>query len=568
MNALIVQSQTDRSASWHLQDSHALLLLLIITFANFYDVLSGGWRGDDPAILWHAMNSSGLSAFHDPADWQKLSPGNLTPWITLSFKLDLWLAGLDPQFFYQHQLFSLFLVVAVAYALGRFWLPPAWTLAFVFLFLAGAPTRAVVEMLMTRHYLEGLMFAILAVIAFVLAQRRQRMGWALLGTLAYALAATAKEIFAPLPLVLLVIPPFGHVSERMRLLAPYFCVALVYVIWRQYMLGTMTGGYVAISTLDLPALLTQAAQTFASFPRLLLGSYWLVPTIILAATLALFLYRRPAGLPLTFMLTLCILGPLIPLVSFPGIHSPDRYLFLVWFVVCLAGVLSLRFTALQIPCRKAVQYIGVALVCLVTVVPLVSHIGNVSASRQTYYREHDVQGRFLMEANAEQAWIPSPNITSAYWFVTQLCEIKQNAGLSCPTVLFKGVPAEKPVRRLYRYDPTQQQMMDISASLEEEIAQTMAVDETRPLAARLSIENGHAAWHFGPYETGQYFLVSASLGRYPVRRVGSVKTALTEVPLHLQYESLDGWTTQSPLLRVKPGQPVNWARPAESQQSK
>ncbi|MDN3575890.1 hypothetical protein QWZ03_03775 [Chitinimonas viridis] len=549
-----------RTAHWQLRDSHALLLLLIIAVTHFYSLLFGGWRGDDPAILWHAMNSSGLSAFHDPADWQKLSPNNLTPWITLSFKLDLWLAGPDPLFFYQHQLLSLCLAATAAYALGRCWLPPAWSLAFACLFLAGAPTTAVVEALMTRHYLEGLLFAILAVIAFVLAQRRQHSGWVALGALAYALAATAKEIFVPLPLVLLAMPPFGRIAERARLLAPYFCVALAYVIWRQYMLGGVTGGYAAGQALDLPALLTQTIQTFAGFPRLILGPYWPLPTIILGAALTFYLSKRPAGLPLALMLGLCLLGPLVPLVFFPGIHSPDRYLFLVWFAVSLASILSVRFAVSYLPGGKVVQRGGAALVFLMTIVPLIGQDRAVSAVRQTYYQEYDVQGKFMLEAGAEQAWIPSPTLTSTYWFVTQLCEIKRSTGLSCPTVLFKGVPAAVPVRQLYRYDPQQKQMVDISARLEAEIAQTMAVDETRPLTARVSIENGHAAWQFGPYEEGQYFIASASLGRYPVSRVGSIKTALTAVPLHLQYESPEGWTTRSPLLWVRPGQPIDWAR--------
>lgn len=566
MNFLILRSRTDSFAGWHLPDCLALLILPIIIFANFYGVLSGGWRGDDPAILWHAMNSSGLSSFYDPAGWKNLSPNNLTPWVTLSFKLDLWLAGLNPLFFYTHQLFSLYLVAGAGYVLARCWAPPAWALSFVLIFLAGAPTMGVAELLMTRHYLEGLFFAVLAVLAFVLAQRRQRLGWAMLGAVAYALAATAKEIFVPLSLVLVFIPPIGRVPERMRLLAPYFCVVVAYVIWRQYMLGTMIGGYVTLSIFELPSLLAQAIHSFASFPRLLLGLYWPIPTVILAATLSFYLYRRPASLPLALMLALCLLGPLMPLVIFPGINSPDRYLFLVWFVVCLVGVLSLRFAVLTMPGRKSVRYACVALACLATAAPLTSHVREVSTSHQSYFREFDVQGRFVLEANASQAWIPSPNITSGFWFVTQLCEIKRRAGSSCPTVLFKGIPPDEPVRQLYRYDPTQQRMMNISANLDEEVAQIMAIDETRPLAVWLSIENGSAAWQLGPYETGQYFFVSASLGRYPIPRVGSVKIGLTEVLLHVHHESPEGWITRSPLLGVKPGKSINWARPVELMQ--
>ena len=143
------------------RDALAITALLILIGALFHALPSGYWRADDPALLWHAMNSKGLEAFYSPSNWQKLSANNLTPWLTFSFKLDLWFAGLSPKFFYFHALGSLGLVAAAAYVLNRLWLSPLWAFLSVGLFLSGAPTASVTELLMTRHYLEGLLFALL-----------------------------------------------------------------------------------------------------------------------------------------------------------------------------------------------------------------------------------------------------------------------------------------------------------------------------------------------------------------------------------------------------------------------
>jgi len=64
------------------RDGLSLTLLLALIWIGFHALPSGYWRADDTAILFHAVNSSGFSAFYDPSDWQKLSPSNLTPWVT------------------------------------------------------------------------------------------------------------------------------------------------------------------------------------------------------------------------------------------------------------------------------------------------------------------------------------------------------------------------------------------------------------------------------------------------------------------------------------------------------
>ena len=414
----------------------ATLLLLVILL--FHALPSGYWRGDDSAILLHALNSKGLSAFYDSNDWQKLSPSNLTPWVTLSFKVDLWLAGLSPRFFYVHQLCSLGMVAVSAYALSRQWVSPVWAFLSVCLFLVGAPTASVTELLMTRHYLEGMLFALLAMLAFVHALRQQRMSWAFAGAIAYALAVTAKEIYVPLVLVFLVIPPVNNLGTRLWLASPFIGTAFLYIFWRQYMLGAMIGGYADTNSILSFQSVTGMIEALGRFPEFFFGSSWKLPTILFCSALALSLFKRASIIPVTFVLAVAVFGPLVPLIAFPGISGPDRYLYLFWFVASIACVLSIQSAASLVSQNKSIQFAIAIPLCLVIITLAIFHKKDIEISRSAYYQEFDVQGRFIFEADKHKGFIPTQSLLNGYWYVTSLCDIKKWMGLWCPVSLIKG----------------------------------------------------------------------------------------------------------------------------------
>jgi uncharacterized membrane protein YgcG len=126
---------------------------------------------------------------------------------------------------------------------------------------------------MTRHYLEGLLFTLLSLFAFLQARSSGRIRWAWAGAAAYALAASAKEVYVPLVLVLACLPEPCHaddraqVPSRWRLLLPYALVALGYVAWRSVMLGDVVGGYGAGQSLLSAASMRAMAQALARLRR-------------------------------------------------------------------------------------------------------------------------------------------------------------------------------------------------------------------------------------------------------------------------------------------------------------
>jgi hypothetical protein len=541
-------------------DAIALVALLLSVLFLFYSLPSGYWRADDPAILWHAMNSKGLSAFYSPSDWQKLSPNNLTPWIILSFKIDLWLAGLSPKIFYIHSIFSLASVVVAAYILQRQWISPIWVLLSTGLFLMGGSTASVTELLMTRHYLEGLLFALLSIVAFTKAIRQQKMFWAIAGAFAYALAATAKEIYVPLILVILTLPPFEGLKKRLRLAIPYLVVALLYILWRRYMLGAMIGGYSDADSLFSWQSVAGMASVVQRFPSFFFGEQWILPSSIFFIVVCIALFLNPIATPVFLSLAVGILVPLIPLIAFPGISGPDRYLFLPWFATCLAGVLSLQFVVSKLPLMprlgQAVGIFAAALIILITFL----YSNKLKDSRALTYREFDIQGRFYFAGTQTQALIPSPTLLHGYWYLTHLCDIKKVLAQTCPAVLIKGLPIAQPIEQLFKFDAAQGMMIDLSNKLPDERIKIETIDTSRALQADISNEHGLWRWSLGPYTKGQYYFVSPLIGRYPVPQSGILKTHWVKLELHVQYESPEGWSTSSPLLVVSSNNPIAWAR--------
>jgi hypothetical protein len=537
---------------------YAALALLVGVL--FHDLGTGHWRGDDTAILIHALESPGLSAFYDPQVWQRLSPSNLTPWVTLSFKLDLRLAGLDPRFAYAHHGLSLLLRAWTAFALLRRWLPATWAALAVALFLVGAPTASVAELLMTRHYLEGLLLALLALLAFDRAVNTRRLAWSVAGALAYAAACSAKEIYVPLVLVILALPGLGGPRKRLLLAWPFVAVAILYVGWRRHMLGTTIGGYQAADLTSTGPSVASVLATLGRVPEYLLGPLGWPAVLVCFAAVAVSLLARSSGRLLVAVLAACVLGPLVPLVGNPGIHGPDRYLFLPWFAFIIAFVMSLRTALAVVSSNRQVRAAVAVSLCLAIGALALGNTQSLSMQREAVHREFDAFSRFLRDADASQAFVPTPLLLANYWAVTSLCAINLRLGQTCAVPLLEGFPPGTRAKTLHRYDERSQRLVDVSSTLAEASARAAAVDLQRPLSVSMELAGGWVRWRFGPYRDGKYFVVSPEIGRYPLAPEGGLRTALGAVDLRVQYISPEGWSTYSKLLHLRTGMPVASAR--------
>lgn len=247
-------TQTDGPARWRdragWQNAAAALLLALACAALLGTALLGGWRADDGPHLDFVTQYAPWQYFFVPEVMLQQSYAHITPWNALFYEIGLPFFRLQPEGHYVHLLAVLWLAALATFVLLRHWLAWAPALAGAVLFLAMPATGAVARLLMTGHYAYGLLFSVLALIAFARAARQGSLTWGLLAALAYALACLCKELYVPLVAVLLCWPE-GSARARLRIAAPVLVVALAYAVWRLWLLKG-AGGYAETETVLNP----------------------------------------------------------------------------------------------------------------------------------------------------------------------------------------------------------------------------------------------------------------------------------------------------------------------------
>ena len=213
----------------------------------------------------------------------------------------------------------------------RLWIGLGWAVFGAMLFLVNAPTANIAQNLMTGHYLEGLIFASVAIYGFIRAMRNDGRYWGYwlaLGVFSYGLACTCKEIYVPLPVVLLALPE-SNWKRRLHFVAPFLAVTLLYLGWRAVVLGTFVGGYQYSDAglIQFPKTLL----TYIKLPTLLFHHNLLGYLALAALAILLLLNTSRRGWLLVLVTAGTLLLPLAPLT----IESPDRYLFAVWWAIAL-----------------------------------------------------------------------------------------------------------------------------------------------------------------------------------------------------------------------------------------
>ncbi|MBC52389.1 MAG: hypothetical protein CMQ34_00985 [Gammaproteobacteria bacterium] len=555
----------------------ALLLLALVLLVNS-GVFGANWRWDDTQILLHSHQYSFWQDFLRPEVWQQFSPANLTPWLIFSFEVDMILFGLTPAAFYVHQLLAIAAAALMLYLCLGLWCRPMFAAAGAVLFVVGLPTMLVAEQLMTRHYIEGLVFALIAVYAFVWYLRTGKLWLCLLALLMYALAVTAKEIYVPLPALLLLLP---DADWRRRIIAslPFFAVTLIYALWRGYMLGSFSGGYVDSSEYLSPAFMGDVIASFVTFPALLTGALWPVFVVLVGGLWLAYGVAQRRVPWRALLIAALVLLPLVPLVRSPGIVLADRYLLLPWVLLSFSLVWCADRVAASLDWQRlnaatlglkpwhGKTALGMSpwLVLPLIAVVTLSHAVPVRQTVATVGTEFDVQADFIWGNEDTRAFVPSGNVLPAYWFVMGLSNLKQRiSGQGSPLPVVDDVYlAEQDVDLLYTYDAGCQCMRDISGDIPARLAayrQRLRPDAE--LSLSYDYQQGYFSWQFGPWQEGSYHVVSDTLGVLPLPPAGQLRVTLADnAPFYLRYTSPEGWVTYSQLNHVvHNGVAVEWSR--------
>jgi len=543
----------------------ALSLPLLLFWILYHQILYTWWTADDPALLEY---------IHDVSPWHHLVNKTrglfYTPLQPLSLGLDYYFFGLQPSGFYWHHLLSFSLVLLLAYWVLKQFFPPLLASMTVSLFVVSVPTAHAAHYLMLRHYIEGLGFALLATWCYLRAvnhSQNTRHFWASIGSLWYLVACLAKEIYIPLPFILLTLP-VSVFQQRLRQLWPFLITVVVYTGLRLYSVGQedLFASYAERSTnwqdvLNLPAIYLKDMGWQSSWQ-------WLPWGAVMVILLGL-IWQKPysLGAPMLAWL-IAIVGPLWPILW--RLIYLKYYLFMVAFLTSLACGLvwtHLNSRLIASPWRSLLINTWFTVLLFVSLLPTQIDQSELYLEKQA----RQVQGQFLWYNHTPQTvliddYYCAPLVNLRKKILNQpsgpnWCLV---ADCSC-AVLYPGYTA-------WHYVNGQWQTQLLSP---EQCGEMVALSLRVTLSSSSKIH-----WQLGPYtdSQGQYYVwvanheedLNLQVPPLPIPPQGIYTlTSKLVAPLKvlIKYQSSKGWITYSPPLVIDPKQvsvqgvvEVNWQR--------
>jgi hypothetical protein len=521
----------------------------------YHPVVRSWWLADDPAILWAVVENGAGAHFWSPTVWRQFSSNNLTPWEILSFAVDWRLFGAEPAGFYVHHLASLALLLLAARALLRRFLSPSETTLALCLFVASAPVATTMQLLMTRHYLEGLLLAVVSAGLFVVSVERRSAPLAALSAIAYLAACTAKEVLVPLVCVLPFLP-VGDLRSRARAVAPHLVVAALYVPWRAWMLGpsNILAGYGSLFSDASGASARQVAERVASAMEWDAAGFAAAVLAMTGLLGVLVLHRR---LPALLLGGSAAVASLLPLVPVLGLLEP-RMLFVPSFLLSVA--LGAGTGLLRAPFPRASALAAAALLA----------VGVASAARSPLWADrsiperHRVEGSLVLTGASD---LPLLSPVGPPWYYSRLGDLRARlAGTPAPAVCYDTCACAAADRYTRGRSWTGRALGEVA------LDSSGCAFRPAPLTLSLSYDTrtGTLRWSFGPYEAGKWIHFDESGYGTPLPARGFFPIQIsTEMVLAIRYVSPDGWSAQSPRLRIDPAAAdadgvarISWSAPS------
>ena len=532
------------------------VLLLVLNLALYWTVLGGWWTIDDPALLRALIEHGVWRQFYDPAVWRAHypvpAPGVLTPWVYLSLGLDYRLFGLHPMGFYAHHLLAHLLLIIVLYKALEAYLKPNGAFWAAVVFSCSIPAASTVSLLQMRHYLEGMILALLSLLCFRKAIQRRALPYAILGACCYAASTTAKESYVLLPAVLLLLPGVHPWRER-RYIYPFACIGLVYMAWRAYMLGFhgMFDAYDDLLWFEWK--LVGKALNAIPFHFGLDGSWQLILGLISLSPFLIYMYEKGG-----FWVLLRIFGWMgiifLPLMQVLDFTAP-------WYFNILCILLS---TAAVFGIRE-VYFLGfkgrlIAVVaCLSLSVAALYAFSNWKIMYDRYLNiRYRIEGQFVLENGGQQDMLVMP--MERWWhYYESLAWLRSHVLNKGPGPIVCWNPSYcRSELQTYR---------SLMYSVKKKKLVSWSDPNKKPPLERLDITvnyrlgpygEGILSWRFGPYSKGRYLMILGAMQSrviafgLPMPPEGRLHFNLQE-PLHfvVRYEK-DGRSIASPSLSIDP----------------
>jgi hypothetical protein len=526
-----------------------LVTALLIVVASSRSL---GFAYDDLFLERWSSSHGWWEILASPEAWRELPMKLLTPVLYLSFKLDGALGGGQVGAFRIHQLAIGAALASVVFLVLRLFFE-RWVACATTVLALGAPAvTGLVPLLMVRHYLEGLLCAFLAVGCFVLSVRGAAgKRWSLVSCGFWIVAALAKELFVPLPLVLCAMP-LANCRERLRQLMPHLAVLAGYPFYRRFLLGEWLGGYGlqvegpggARDVFALPVRLLRDAASGGGSPGIVLAS------ILAAAALATLLVDRRRR-AFVVVLTAAALLPILPAARVPS----TRLAAIPWVILALALPVALEKLSLVLQRATWVVVLGLLVTTHVLAWPRVMEpLRRIDAETEAFLRlgedallrrpENPAEAMFEL-ARWKRAHLPDASVPG--WYVDDL--------FLCTR------PQE--MRSIWQYDAAAGAVVERSERARSEARDyCTAIRREAKLEVDLRWGGDVVRWRFGPYPRGTYRLViEEGLLAPEFPRMASFRRESGPLDVRVRYDSPEGWVTYSDLLRLEPEREVHWRRP-------
>ncbi len=457
----------------------SLIIAVLLVTGFFYAPLAKNWfLSDDVQWIWSSATHQFREMFFSPERYRSMA-SNFTPMLGASFRIDWLLFKMDPAGYYIHSLLSLAAAAAALYFFLRLYVKRNPALFGVLLFLMSPITLSVTSWFSTRHYIEGLFWALLGLTLFVNGERKNRISAA--SGVCYVLASLNKEVYVVLPAVALLLST-GTVLKRMKYTLPFWLGLAVYTVWRLWIMGGI-GGYPSNQPLSSDVILPLLYRIIRSFSSHLFGDYsalfylFLFPALVLS-------FRKIEML----LILLVLMVPILPVANIlNGDHYTGRYFFhMMVFLICSSCILLAR--AAQ--GRWRIFGIGLFLVYLLTAAAFLKRDFDLSK---------DIRDERINAKESATAFVSSESkyigADQPSWFYESIRKIDRKfLGREIRTQI---VP---PAGFLEYADP--KRLKDIRESgfaiPYERLIASQKRFEQGPLSVKILIDNYKLTWDFGP----------------------------------------------------------------------
>ncbi|MBM4272649.1 MAG: hypothetical protein FJ139_10935 [Deltaproteobacteria bacterium] len=513
---------------------------IILLWTLYHETLETWWLIDDPCHLFYVSQNGIFAAFYDRS--RLFSPINFNPMLPFSFGLDYLFAGLNPRPFYWHHLLSFTLTLTAGYALFVRFFPPVVSSIILSSFVASLPVCDSTFHLMVRHYVEGLFFTFISVIFFLAALRKEKFAYHWIGALFYLLACISKELYVPL-IVLFAVFLLKRDRHDFKMLYPYAAAAVIYFLWRFYMLGIegMASAYPHI-----PVKLENILNAPLLFVTIMgWTNPWHISLIAIATLLFCITFAKGSWRYKLITITL-IAGCIAPIIPVLGMFS-SRYVFALSLIVFMGtgiGIQHLYTLGKRLRAGHApALLLGAALIlggCLSTEQGI--------AKWKHYSDEIKAEGNFLLFNNDPHNLLITEH-GHCYWAFSSI----RKAILNMP----QGPSFCKSDCICFFLHPDKKVWINVDGQLYQAGATgnkktPEECGDKGDLDVNIHYSRGILKWKFGPHKEGRYlvFIKGWDSGMLQVK-------SDVELPYNInfkddfiivKYESPRGWSVYSPVL--------------------